>query len=255
MDEGIKINSRGQITIFIILALIIVVAILFFFALKQPAKPQVYDENNPQSYIEQCTRDAVSEAIGILSPQGGDINPRGSVLYDGVDRVYLCYNNDFYKRCVNQRPMLVEHLEDQITEFIRPKVADCFKSLEMKLEKRYTIETEDMNLRTRLYPRQITVEIDKKFKMSREDKVININQFRMNMISPLYNFAEIGMEIANQQAQYCHFDDLGFMIFYPSFDVTSTKTGESDNIYTIKERATNQQFTFATRSCLLPPGF
>jgi hypothetical protein len=252
MDENLK---RGQVTIFIILGLIIVVGLIFIFTLRKPVKIEVYDENNPQSYIEQCTRDAVQEAIDILSPQGGDINPSGSVKYDGIDRVYLCYNNDFYKRCINQRPLFVEHLEREITNFITPKVADCFKVLEMKLEKRYDIETSNMKLVTRLYPRQITVEIDKKFKMTREDNVINIQKFRMNMIHPLFNFAEIGMEIANQQAQYCHFDDLGFMILHPSFDVKSIKTGESDNIYTITERATNQQFTFATRSCLLPPGF
>lgn len=265
MDECMKMiktknkNKKSQITIFIILALIIVVGILIIFLLRAPTKVtmgKTYDENNPQSYIEQCTRDAVQDAIDILSPQGGDIVPGGSVRYDGVDRVYLCYSNDFYKRCVNQRPLLVEHIEKEITNFIFPKVEDCFKSLEMKLESRYpNIETSDMKLKTRLYPRQISIEIDKKFKMSRENQIRDFNHFKINMIHPLYNFAEIGMEIANQQAQYCHFDDLGFMIFYPSFDVTSVKTGDSDNIYTITERATNQKFTFATRSCLLPPGF
>jgi len=51
------------------------------------------------------------------------------------------------------------------------------------------------------------------------------------------------------------FDDLGFMILNPQYDIVSTITGDADTIYVVKERATNQQFIFATKSCPLPPGF
>jgi hypothetical protein len=256
MDGKIKMNSKGQVTIFIIIALILIVLIAIFFLVRNPPQMQVYDENNPQAYIEACTKDAVKEAVGILSPQGGDLVPKGSIKYNGIDITYLCYNTVFYKPCINQRPLLVEHLENEITDYITPKVADCFKLLQSNLEKRYdSIETSDMKLTVRLYPKQIAVDIDKKFKMTRGNNIREFDHFKMNMIHPLYDFAEIAMKIVNQETKYCYFDVLGFMILYPSYDVTNSITGDADSIYTIKERATNQQFMFATKSCKLPAGY
>ncbi len=256
MDAEIKLfNKHGQITIFIIFALIIIVIILIFFLLKKYPETEVMDDNNPQAYIESCLRESVDDALKALSPQGGDIEPKGSVLFFGIERTHLCYNNIFYEKCINQRPLLVEHIETEITNYITPLISKCFWNLESRLGRRYEIETGEMKITTRLHPKQVVVEIDKEFKMIRGTNIRYFNHFRMNMIYPIYDFAKIATEIANQEAQYCHFDELGYMILYPEYDISSTITGESNTIYTIRERATNKEFTFATKSCFLPAGF
>ena len=252
----IKRNKQGQITIFIILALMIVVAIAIIFLLMHPVKVEIYDENNPQASIETCLREVTEEAISILSPQGGDIIPKGSVKYNGEDIVYICYNNEFYKRCINQRPLLVEHIENEITNYIIPQVQSCFDKVENSIRDRYdNVDVGKMNLTVRLYPKQVVVQIDKKISASRGEQVRTFEHFRMNMIHPIYDLSKLAMEIGNQEAQYCNFDDLGYMILYPQYDISSTITGDSDTIYVVKERSTNQQFKFATKSCLLPAGF
>jgi len=251
-----KINRRGQITIFIILALMILVALAIIFLLINPVKIDVYDENNPQASIESCVRESVEEALSILTPQGGDIVPKGSMRYEGEDITYLCYNPDFYKRCLSQRPLLVEHIEKEITDYITPRVNLCFNKLEDNLRSRYDdVEVGEMTLTTRLYPKQVVIEINKKISASRGDQSRTFERFRMNMVHPIYDLAKLSTEIANQEAKYCNFDDLGYMILYPQYDITSIITGDSDMIYVVKERATNQQFRFETKSCLLPAGF
>jgi hypothetical protein len=75
------------------------------------------------------------------------------------------------------------------------------------------------------------------------------------MLDPIYDFADISMEVGNQQAKYCYFDSLGYMILNPSFNIEETITSDSDKIYVITERATNHKYQFATRSCPLPPGY
>lgn len=249
-----QINKGGQVTIFIILAMIIIVILAILFLLRTPIKTQVIDEDNPQAYIESCTREAVEEALDILSPQGGDIKPKGSVLYNGISITHLCYTEDFYRTCINQRPLLPEHIENEITNYITPIVKGCFQNMENYLERRYEVEVGEMNLTTRIYPDNLVVEIEKKIKLTREDKIRKYENFRMNMITPIYNFAKIATEITNQEAQFCHFEELGFMILYPRWDVQSTITGDSHTIYLIKERTTNQKFQFATKSCVLPAG-
>lgn len=247
--------KRSQVTIFIILGLIVVVGIAIIFLLVRPPEVKVIDEKNPQAFVESCTEEAVLDAIAILSKQGGDITPKGFLNYDSENIAYLCYTTTYYERCINQRPLLIEHMEQEITDYIRPRLEDCFFELENNLEGRYDIETSAMNLKTTLQSKTVVITIDKKFTMKRNEELLTFDHFKVNLVHPLYNFGEIGMEIANQESSFCGFDEIGYMIVHPDFDITTFITGESNIVYTVKERATQQSFRFAIRSCPLPPGY
>lgn len=248
-------NHRGQIAIFIILALIIIIGVIIIFLLFNPPEVKVLDEKNPQAYIESCVRETVEDAINITSMQGGDITPKGYVRFNSEEITYLCFNYNNYYQCINQRPLLIEHIENEITDYIRPKIMNCFGDLQKGLEKRYDIETSEMDVETQLHSRNVIVKINKKFEMSRGDEVREFNDFSMHMVHPIYDLAKIAMEIVNQESRFCNFDELGYMILYPKYDITKFLTGDTDIIYKIKERSTNREFTFAVRSCVLPAGF
>lgn len=249
-------NKKSQIFIFIILALLLVVIFLILFLLFRPVRPQLIDENNPQAFVESCVSEATEDAIKILSVHGGDIEPKGFVLHQGKDITYLCYNINYYISCVYQRPQLIEHIEKEITNYIFPIVAKCFQALEENLERRYEIKNpSDLSIETRLWSKNIAIEIDKVFEMKRGKIERKFDFFKVNLISPIYNLADISMEIANQEAQYCGFDHLGHMILYPSYNIEKFETGDGTMIYTVTEIATDQSFVFAIRSCVLPPGY
>jgi len=248
-------NKKSQITIFIILGLILVVGFMIIFLLINPPEIKVVDEDNPQAFIESCTRGAVEEAIDILSKKGGDISPKGYISFKGEEITYLCYYNNFYEPCINQRPLLIEHIEKEITDYVTPIISGCFIDLETELGNKYDIETSGMKVTTRLQSKNVVVNIDKKFKISRKGEARDFNEFRMNLVHPIYNLAKISMEIVNQEIRFCNFDELGYMILHPEFDITKFITGESDIIYTLKEVSTDQTFTFAVKSCTLPAGY
>ncbi|MEK6914594.1 MAG: hypothetical protein AABW83_02980 [Nanoarchaeota archaeon] len=248
-------SKRSQVTIFIILGLIIVVGFLIVLFLFNPPEIKLVDENNPQAFIESCTRESVEESISLLSKRGGDINPIGYISYDGDNIAYLCYNEEFYESCVNQRPLLVEHIEKEITNYITPIIAECFYDLKSKLEKRYDVEESQIIVKTKLEPEYVSVIINKNFKTIRKEEVREFSEFRMNLVHPIYEFAKISMEIVNQEIRYCNFDELGFNILHPKYDVRKFITGDSDIIYNIKDVETGEQFKFAVKSCTLPVGF
>ena len=259
-----KMNKKAQVTIFIILAMIIVVAIAVLFLLIKKPDLQIEDVENPQAYIESCTRELVEEAIGILSEQGGDIEPKGSTMFRGRDITYLCYNANYYIPCVNQRPLLIEHIQDEITNYIEPKVENCFQTLKTKLEdKSHVIEMGEMKITTTLQTKQVLVNINRDFKMTKRDSTREFKNFKMSLSHPLYELLKIVIEITNQEARFCNFDILGYMIFYPEYNLNKFRPGASeeqeidtgDVIYQIRHISTNQRFVFATRSCALPPGF
>lgn len=245
----------SQITIFVILGLILVIGLIIVFLLINPPEVKVIDEKNPQSFIESCTKGAVEESIDVLSKKGGDISPKGYISYNGTEITYLCYNKNVYDPCINQRPLLIEHIEKEITNYITPIVTECFNDLENKLKNNYNVEGSGLKVKTMLQSKNIVVKIDRNIKITREGEGREFNEFRMHLISPIYDFAKIAMEIANQESRFCNFDELGFMILYPNFDVTKFITGDADIVYVIKEVSTDQRFTFAIRSCTLPPGY
>ncbi len=257
MDVKIrKMNLKSQITIFIIIALMIIVLIAMIFVARIPPKLEINDDRVPHSFIGSCTKQAVEESLKKIQETGGDINPRLSVRYENLNRSYLCYTLQYYKPCINQRPRLIEHIESQITEYISPKISQCFISLESDLSKRYQIEMGDMEIKTKLAPKVVLVEINRKFKMSRgETKAREFENFKIQLLHPIYDLAKVSNEIVNQEAQFCTFNALGYMTVYSDFDITRFKTGDSDTIYKIKERNSDQDFNFAIKSCPMPAGF
>jgi len=250
-----KMRKKAQVTIFIILALILVVSIVLVFLLIKRPDVSVGDDENPQAYIESCVNEAVEESVEILLKNGGDLEPKGGLLHDGKEITFLCYNKEYYKPCVNQRPMLVEHMEDEITSYIKPRVSNCFQSLESQLESRYDVVTGTMELETKLQKGKVVVDIKKDFKMTRGDKIQSFSEFETSLVSPIYDLSKVAMEISNQEAEYCNFDSLGFMIIYPKYDINKLRTGDSDTVYKVEDITTNQEFKFAIRSCALPAGF
>jgi len=176
-----QLNKRSQITIFIILALILIVLIILIFLLRAPPKIRVFNEDEPQAYIESCTREYVEDAIFLISQHGGDIEPKGSISYENLDRTYLCYNNNYYEGCINQRPLLVEHIEQEITNYITPHLEECFKELVSNYGNRYNVELEkQMKVDTILQSKNVYVEIGRELDAERSDESRNFKKFSMH---------------------------------------------------------------------------
>lgn len=248
-------DKSGQVTIFIIIAIILVALMFVLFFLWPDPYIRTTPESDPSAYIEKCLRDYTKEAIDILSEQGADIDPEGSVLYNNKDITYLCYNDNYYKTCINQRPMLIEHIEQEITDYIEPRVQQCFSSLKQELEdRRYSVRMGSMEIITELQSKTVNVEVKRDMEMKKNENTRKFENFGAKISNPIYDLAEIAMEIANQEARYCNFDVVGFMITYPDYNVDKLRLGDSSTIYTLKDIPTGKSFTFATRSCAMPGG-
>lgn len=255
IKNKMKINKKGQITIFIILALILIVGIIIIFLLRRAPEIEIVSEEDPQAFIESCTRGAVEEALEIIMIHSGSLEPKGTIMYQGENISYLCYNSIYYRGCVNQQPLLIEHIEDEIYTYIKPRISNCFQILKSDLEPRNEVEMEEYwDLTTKLTPNGVNIEINRDFKMQRGNNVRSFSLFKTSIIHPIYRIAEIAMEIVNAEARYCNFDTLGFMIIYPRYDINKFRTRDSTTIYSVKEIESNQEFKFAVRSCAIPAG-
>jgi len=254
-------SKRAQVTLFIVVGIVLVAVVVGFYLILSKTGPEISKPSmtEPENYIEKCAKDAASDAIDIMLPQGGWISPKRFKTYNNNNVAYLCYTNEFYRTCKMQEPLYIRHLENEITEFITPKVQNCFESLKSELEdQHYAVEMGSMNITTELAKNTVKMNVERTFAMSKNDEKRRFEKFNAILNSPLYNLAIVGLEIANQEAKYCAFEYVGFMIFYPEFNINKKAVGsglESSKIYTIQDRYTGKQLNVATRSCAIPAGF
>ena len=62
------------------------------------------------------------------------------------------------------------------------------------------------------------------------------------------------MEISNQEAKYCYFEYVGYMLLYPKMDIEKFAMSDSTKIYTLKDKKSDKEMNIAIRSCAIPPG-
>ena len=61
MKRGV--NKKSQLTLYIIIALVIIAFIILFFTLRNRAKPGEINVINAEEYIDKCMRDSAEEAV------------------------------------------------------------------------------------------------------------------------------------------------------------------------------------------------
>lgn len=254
-------SKRSQVTAFIIIGIVIVAGVVFYFLMINKKVPVITQPSitSPETYIDKCAKDAAIEAIDIMLPQGGYINPQHYKLFENNKVQYLCYTNLFYRTCVNQEPLYTKHLQDEITNYIFEKVNRCFSELETGLkEESYGIEMSQMKIDTELGTGYARINIDRKFTMTKQGETRKIEKFSSVFNSPLYRLGIVGQEISNEEAKFCYFEYVGFNLLYPEFKITKKNVGsglDASKIYVIEDKNTGKKLNIAVRSCAVPPAF
>ncbi len=142
-EIGFFNGNFGQVTIYIIIAVILIAIVVLFFLFRGGVIPSPFGgqgESNPNEYLRGCLEDRVNEVVVELSHQGGSLNPTlyKNFKFEEESRAYkisyLCYNVNSYLPCVNQQPNLVGHFEEELGNEVGEEINSCF----VKLKNSYT---------------------------------------------------------------------------------------------------------------------
>ena len=247
-------NKRGQLAIFIILAIVIVALIIAYFIFRPSIIPG-QTPNTPQGYLEKCMSDYAKPAVQKLSLQGGFIQPEFYKLYKDNKVAYLCYTEEYYKGCTMQVPLLKNHIEEEIKQEINGKVLNCLDSLKQDLEKKgNTVAVGKSALAIEIVPERINIKLGTDMTVTKATSQ-KYTQFSSSFPSPIYNHLMIASSILNWEARYGDADPLTYMIYYPDMKVEKMKLGDGTTIYTLTNKPTGQKFIFASRSFAWPAGY
>jgi len=250
-------KKRGQVTIFIIIAIIIVVAggLIFAFYPKILAGLGL-GVQNPQSFIQNCLEKDIKDNVKILSIQGGSVNPQNYILYNDEKIEYLCYTNEYYIPCVMQKPMLRSNIESEIQNEIKEKVLECFNSLEESYRKRgFEVALRRGETTTELLPEEIRVSFNTSLVLRKGEDSDKYDLFRVVLNNNLYELVGVAESILEWETTYGDSETTIYMNYYPNIKVEKKKQSDGTTIYILSDRNTKNKFQFASRSIAWPPGY
>ena len=255
MANKIK-NKRGQITIFVIVAILIVAAIILLFWFYNRTIPEIQPDagENPQANIEHCINSYVEKDVDKIMENSGYIKKSNLTKnFQGQDIPYLCYIPINYARCIVVEPVLIGHIEKEIYNDMKSKIAGCFAILETEAEKSgYSVNMESgMNFSITLIPGDVKTIIIKKITLSKAGEIKKFNEFEARYHTPLYDMAVIIQEIIRQEGMYCGSDYTNIMRANTWIEIDKFQTGDDNKIYTIKDTRTGKEIKFAIRGCVL----
>jgi cell division protein YceG involved in septum cleavage len=257
MKKGFMKNKRGQITIFIIIAVVIVVAGILIYTFYPEIQASLgLGVKNPQSFIQSCIEEEIEENVEKLSLQGGSLDPTHYIMYNNNKIEYICYTGEYYKTCVVQQPMLKEHVESEIKNEIDKGVDACFDSMEESYQKKgYDVNLKKGSKDIELLPKRIVATFDYSLTLTKGEDSEKHDSFRVVMNNNLYELISIANSILEWEATYGDAETTIYMNYYHDLKVEKKKQSDGTTIYIITDRNTGNKFQFASRSVAWPPGY
>ena len=249
-----NLNKRGQLTIFIIVAVIILAAILIVLFYPK-IRAVVSGDLNPGSYLKACIEPTLRPALETLSKQGGYMNPEGFLFYDNTRIKFLCYTPEFYKTCTVQQPMIKEHVEQELTKVVADKAKTCMNNLKTEYENRgYSVMVGKTDYKVEIIPGKIRINFVMPMSITK-DTTETFKEFNAEIDSQMYDLLMITQNIIEFESTLGDSETLLYMQYYPDLRVDKTKLTDGTKLYKLSNVVSKESFTFASRSLSWPPGY
>lgn len=249
-------NRKGQLTIFIIIAIVIVALAVFAYMFFPQIKSTIgIEQQSPQSFIQTCLEQDIKDTVEKVSLQGGSINPELYTLYQDNKVEYLCYTNQYLLPCIMQQPLLKQHIESEIKSNIGSYVEACFSSLQKNFERRgYTVNIRNGPTRVELLPKRIVTTMNYSVTLTRTGTE-NYNSFDVILNNNLYELTSIATSILDWESKYGDANFRAYMTYYRDLKVEQKGKSDGSKIYVLTDLNTDNKFEFAVRSVVYPSGF
>jgi len=248
-------SKKAQVTIFIILAILAVAIVVIFFVVRGVISPGAGGgiETNPQRFIELCAEEEMRNSINLALSQGGFLESENYILYNDTKVSYLCKNNGLFEPCINQHPMLLNEISQELNDNIKPIVNGCFIELKESFKDLgyEVVLGEDKGTEIMLSPGNVFLSINRSVSVSKNEESTSFESMKIPYKTSLYELASVAVDIVKSEANLCYFEYLGYMILYPQYIIKIKVYSDSSKVYSIKDANTKEEMSIAIRGCAL----
>ena len=265
-------GEKAQVTIFVILAIVIVGAIILFFAFTDSGRkiidPLIPGGSKNAGNIEEQLTNCILEKknlegdiifdkeVNSILKNGGEKNPKFFYLHQSIPYKYLCYSANYYEPCVNQQPLLVQKIENEIKNSLNPTIESCIEELKADLnDAGFDTRNEKLNVSVDIIGESINIKIDYPLKIKDGENVRSFDKFEIKKTSGAYQLILVADSIVSFETKYGDSDPIAYMSLYPNNRIEKLKQSDGTTLYKISDRTTMEEMNFATRSYAIPIGY
>lgn len=248
---------RGQIAIFVIIAIVLVASLIIALLLRGKTITGPIEDADTSSFLDSCIEQEVSALVEHMIPQGGLLDPNDTIRFENVRAPYLCKNINYYEACVAQHPLLLKEIQHTLELQLKPKIEVCLARYKEALSKENTLVDYEpiSSIQVELRKDVVLVTTEVAVQITRDAIASQYESFATRARSPLYNLAHVAQEIASQEARFCYFSNDGYVLLNRDFDIKRHVLSDATKVYSISHRQTNTTMYLAIRGCAIPAGY
>jgi hypothetical protein len=264
-------NKRGQITIFIVVAILVIAAAALLYLFAPGVKTIISDQpENPEEFIKTCLEDEVQDKIEIISLQGGVENPDDPkvkyFLNEGFKVRYLCYSNFFTEQnptfeaetdtCMPQYGDLFTEIEKEIENSLEERVDYCFNvALKNSYEEQgYEVQIKQGEIDLSYLFDQVTINLPGYEALMTKEGVEKHDEFNIVVNNNLFELLSVANVILKGEVEEGQFlcSSIEDLSMNPHFiDCINIEFGDGTTIFALVNSKTDEIFQFASRSRVL----
>jgi hypothetical protein len=242
-------DNKGQVTIFVLSAIVIVVGLIIFFLW---STPNYLEDNVGIGGFDKCIEDAVGSKIFILGNNGGFVAPEFTYNYDGKKYVYYCYTPKYYELCSIQVSLLKNLFTSQLEKYIREDVDNCYRNfLEEFHDNGYDVDEGNIGYTIEIDPGTVRVQIDVPTSVGNQ----RLSDFSVEFNSKLYELIMFATNFVQFESYYGNVDLRSYELLYPEYTFEKVKRGDGTALYDITHTGSRDNIAFASRSLVRPAGY
>ncbi|MDP4039088.1 MAG: hypothetical protein Q8P57_00705 [Candidatus Pacearchaeota archaeon] len=219
-----RLKKRGQVTIFIILAIVIVVGVVLIVVFKD----SLFGEKIPEEFrgiydsYSGCVEQETEIALDILGSQGGRIDT--GEYFPGSDFAPFSSHLNFlgfsipYWYYISGNNLISEQLpdkgemEDEIEEFIEDRISDCdFSGF---YSQGFYIDLGEPKANVEIFDNEVRVSVDSVVSSRKEDMSARKSSHEVVVRSKIGGFYDIAVDIYNKEKDGAFLEDYALDVLY-----------------------------------------
>jgi hypothetical protein len=256
MEEGkmAKMNNnffpkKGQITLFVIIAIVIVAAIVLIFAFRDTLFSN--NENSEFSevyiYFDDCVKQDTLQGLKIAGAQGGyievpDFNPGSTYapfssqldfLGNPIPYWYYATGNGVIKEQVPSQSMV----EKQLENYLNQQIKQC--DFSQFLNKGFFIKNDNINTKVQISDNKVRVLIDSDLVVSKDNASSILTNRQVDVNSKFGKFFNLANNIYNKEKANAFLENYSLDVLYSYAPVTGVELSCAPKIWKANEVADN----------------
>lgn len=253
MERGM--HTRGQVTFFVLVAVVLVGVIIALIAIPRLRGPSVDAVQDPSAFLRACIQPTLEARLATLSEQGGYMQPEGFIEYNGTKVKYLCYTIEDYKTCVVQQPLIKEHVEEELTIALQGTARQCVQDLKDAFQSAgYSVGGTFERFTLSIIPGSMVGVVEAPLTLEKQGRR-TYTQFQLTFPSEYYDVLYLVTSIIEYESQVGNSETSLYVQYYPDISMDKMSLGDGSRIYRVKNVLTQESFQFASRSLVFPPGY